>query len=326
MIFPLVMQAQTVLTPQEELEQAQKQLEEAQKALKAAQQNAKKAAEAKAKVEQEAQAKAAQQAAKLKAMQEEAARLKAQADSINAAAAQLAGEEEQLKPVVVKEPVVPATTIKATAGNENTQNSNQAESANGWAVPTMVATEKKVEKKATLANGIELKEDPKYLEGAVTTDENGKVCFEMTTDANGKSAQQIYNIVYQYMGQLTLGENNIASRVALVNPSEHIIANAMDEWLVFSTSFISLDRTEFKYNLIATIKDNYLKLTLSRINYSYEADRSTGFKEPAEKVIIDKVALNKKKNDLAKIFGKFRKGTIDRKDQIFNELSTLVKQ
>lgn len=327
MIFPLVMQAQTVLTPQEELEQAQKQLEAAQKALEAAKQNAKKAADAKAKAEQEAQAKAAQQAAKLKAMQEEAARLKAQADSINAAAAKLVGEEEELKPVVVKEPVVPATTIKATTGNnENAPSSEQTESSKGWAVPTMVVPEKKVEKKATLANGIELKEDPKYLEGAVTTDENGKVYFEMTTDAKGKSAQQIYDIVYRYMGQLTQGENNIASRVALVNPSEHIIANAMDEWLVFSASFISLDRSEFKYNLIATIKDNYLKLTLSRINYSYEADRSTGFKEPAEKVITDKVALTKKKNDLAKIFGKFRKGTIDRKDQIFNELSALVKQ
>lgn len=308
MIFPLVMQAQTVLTPQQELEQAQKQLEAAQKALEAAKQKA-----------------------KLKAMQEEAARLKAQADSINAAAAKLTGEEEELKPVVVKEPVVPATTIKANVGNQNTNQSNnssnsQTESSKGWAVPTMVAPEKKVEKKATLANGIELKEDPKYLEGAITTDENGKVCFEMTTDANGKSAQQIYDIVYQYMAKLTQGENNISSRIALVNPSEHIIANAMNEWLVFSASFISLDRAEFKYNLIATIKDNYLKLTLSRITYSYEADRSTGFKEPAEKIITDKVALTKKKNDVAKIFGKFRKGTIDRKDQIFNELSALVKQ
>lgn len=326
MIFPLMMQAQTVLTPQQELEQAQKQLEAAQKALDAAKQNAKKAAEAKVKAEQEAKNKAAQQAAKLKAMQEEAARLKAQADSINAAAAKLTGEEEELKPVVVKEPVVPATTIKATAEKEETQNNDQREASKGWAVPTMVAPEKKVEQKATLANGIELKEDPKYLEGAVTTDANGKVSFEMTTDANGKSAQQIYDIVYQYMGQLTQGENNIASRIALVNPGEHIIANAMDEWLVFSASFISLDRSEFKYNLIANIKDNYLQLTLCRINYSYEADRSTGFKEPAEKVITDKVALTKKKNDLAKIFGKFRKATIDRKDQIFSELSTLVKQ
>ena len=42
-------------------------------------------------------------------------------------------------------------------------------------------------------------------------------------------------------------------------------------------------------------------------------------------MIIDKVALTKKKNDLAKIFGKFRKKTIDRKDQIFSEITALVK-
>ena len=100
----------------------------------------------------------------------------------------------------------------------------------------------------------------------------------------------------------------------------------MDEWLVFSQSFLSLDRTEFKYQLIARISDNHLNLSLCRIIYNYEEGRSTGFKEPAEEVISDKIALNKKQNDLAKIFGKFRRCTIDRKDQIFAELTALVKQ
>lgn len=87
-----------------------------------------------------------------------------------------------------------------------------------------------------------------------------------------------------------------------------------------------LDRTEFKYQLIARISDNHLNLSLCRIIYNYEEGRSTGFKEPAEEVISDKIALNKKQNDLAKIFGKFRRCTIDRKDQIFAELAALVKQ
>lgn len=42
-------------------------------------------------------------------------------------------------------------------------------------------------------------------------------------------------------------------------------------------------------------------------------------------VISDRYALNKKKNGLARIFGKFRKGTIDRKDQIFSDIKALVK-
>lgn len=251
-ILPLMMSAQDVLTPQQQLEQAQKQLEEAKKAVEAAQKAAEKATPAKQ-----------------------------------------------------------DTTV--TSANQ------------GWAIPT---TEKKAESKKTekLTNGVVLKKNPKYLEGAITTDTNGKVQFVLNTDANGKSAQQIYDIVYDYMVQLTQGDQNIGSRVALVNKGEKIIANTMDEWLVFSNSFLSLDRSEFKYQLVAKIADNSLQLTMNRIQFIYEADRNAGFKEPAENVIVDKVALTKKKNDLAKVFGKFRKCTIDRKDQIFTEITNLVKQ
>lgn len=170
-----------------------------------------------------------------------------------------------------------------------------------------------------------VKDDPKYLEGAIPTNENGKIEFTMQTDANGKSAKQIYDLVYNYFSNLTQDKNNIASRVALVNPKENIIANTMDEWLVFSQSFLSLDRTEFRYLLVAQIADNALTVTLSKIIYNYEEGRSTGFKEPAENVISDRYALNKKKNGLARIFGKFRKGTVDRKDQIFSDIKALVK-
>lgn len=149
--------------------------------------------------------------------------------------------------------------------------------------------------------------------------------FDTEIEAPGKSAAQLYDLVFDYMSGLTQDKESKASRMALVNKDEHIIANAMDEWLVFSNSFISLDRTECKYNLIAKITDGKVSLSINHINYIYEEGRQTGFKLPAEEVIIDKVALTKKKNDLARIFGKFRKKTIDRKDQIFNEIAALVK-
>ena len=218
---------------------------------------------------------------------------------------------------------VPAMKIQDNATKK--QNTTGTSEGAGWVVPTVTEEieEKKVEK---TAEGVVLKEDPKYLAGAIQLNAEGKVEFVLDTQANGKSADEIYNIVYQYMSELTQGENNIKSRMALVNKDQHIIANTMDEWLVFSNSFISLDRTEFKYNLVASIKDNHLTLTLERLYYIYEEDRSTGFKAPAEEVITDKYALNKKKTNLAKIFGKFRRLTIDRKDQIFNDLTALVKQ
>lgn len=270
----LTMQAQNVLTPQQQLEKAQKELEDAKKALEEAK------------------------------IQAETAKTKAEADKIKAEAEKVKAEAEKVK----------AKT-----------NAQQNQSASGWAIPTAEPKKTEVKKVEKNANGAVLKADAKYMEGAITTNAEGKVEFTLDTDANGKSADEIYNIVYQYMSDLTQGENNIKSRMALVNKDQHIIANTMDEWLVFSNTFLSLDRSEFRYNLVASIKDNHLTLSMERLYYVYEEDRSTGFKAPAEEIINDKIALNKKKTDLAKIFGKFRKLTIDRKDQIFSELSTLVK-
>lgn len=335
MFLPMMMSAQNVLTPEQQLEQAQKQLEEAKKAVeaaKAAKASAEKAAKeaaqeaakkeaaekaAKAAAEKAAAEKAAKIQQQIKAAQEEVERLKAEAEKLNNEAEETTKSIHENKNL--QKDNVPATELKPAIANE------PSTSTNTWSIPTV---EKKTEQKAPkqTQNGVELKENPKYLEGAITLNNDGKVEFQLNTDANGKSAQQIYDIVYKYMAELTQSKNNISSRVALVNKNEHIIANMMDEWLVFNASFISLDRTEFKYQLVAKISDNALNLTLSRIYYNYEEGRSTGFKDAAENVITDKIALTKKKNDLAKIFGKFRKCTIDRKDQIFNDLTVLVKQ
>lgn len=100
------------------------------------------------------------------------------------------------------------------------------------------------------------------------------------------------------MSKLIKNEQNINSRIPLVNrnnKNEQIIACIMDEWFVFNQSFISLDRSETKYQLVATISDNHLHLSMTRIVFNYEEGRSTGFKEPAENVITDKYALTKKK-------------------------------
>lgn len=300
LISALTMQAQNVLTPEQQLEKAQKELEEAQKALEAA--------------------KAQAEAAKVKA---EAEKIKAEAEKTKAEAARLKAEAEKLKKNA--ENSVPATKLVPATKKENTTETSEGA---GWVVPTMTeeVEEKKVEK---TAEGVVLKEDPKYLAGAIQLNAEGKVEFVLDTQANGKSADEIYNIVFQYMSKLIKNEQNINSRIPLVNrnnKNEQIIACIMDEWFVFNQSFISLDRSETKYQLVATISDNHLHLSMTRIVFNYEEGRSTGFKEPAEKVITDKYALTKKKNDLAKIYGKFRRGTIDRKNQIFNDLTKLVRK
>lgn len=324
-------QAQSVLTPQQQLEEAQKKLEEAKKAVEEAKQRAeaakqKAAAEAaKKKAEEEAKRKAAEEAKakaekiqqQIKEAEAETARLKAEAARLNAeangAAATTAAPEATIAPSA------PAATTATPAPAPATT----ASQGSGWVIPT--ATKKETPKPAAQVNGAKLKEAPKYLEGAITFDEQGKIVFDTEIEAPGKSAAQLYDLVFDYMSGLTQDKESKASRMALVNKDEHIIVNTMDEWLVFSNSFISLDRTECKYNLIAKITDGKVSLSINHINYIYEEGRQTGFKLPAEEVIIDKVALTKKKNDLARIFGKFRKKTIDRKDQIFSEIAALVK-
>lgn len=309
-------QAQSVLTPQQQLEEAQKKLEEAKKAVEEAKQKAeaaKKKAEAEA-AKQKAAAEAAKKKAEEEAKRKAAEEAKAKAEKIQQQIKEAEAETARLKAEAARlNAEATATPAPATTASQGS----------GWVIPT--ATKKETPKPAAQVNGAKLKEDPKYLEGAITFDEQGKIVFDTEIEAPGKSAAQLYDLVFDYMSGLTQDKESKASRMALVNKDEHIIVNTMDEWLVFSNSFISLDRTECKYNLIAKITVGKVSLSINHINYIYEEGRQTGFKLPAEEVIIDKVALTKKKNDLARIFGKFRKKTIDRKDQIFNEIAALVK-
>lgn len=353
MFLPLMASAQEVLTPEEQLKKAQQQLLEAQKAVEQAKKNAEAAAQAKAKAEEEAKKKAEQEAAKKQKelqekqreiqeqaarLQEEAARLQAEADKLNAEAQKQNQEAENLdkkdvnnavtlpakeadrKPVVTEQPVNNTNNEQATGSNwtYNVVDTNDNDDS---------AEEKQEVKR--LANGAELKDDPKYLEGAVPVDNDGDPVFERTSDANGKNAAQISAIIKKYMSKLVKNENNVASTMMDISnqkENKYILLAQMDEWIVFNSSFISLDRTECKYRLWAYIYDNKVDLKIDNIRYAYEEDRSTGFKEPAKNVITDKYALSKKKNKLARIFGKFRKGTIDRKDQIFNDIIKLIKQ
>ena len=190
MLIPaLTMQAQNVLTPEQQLEKAQKELEEAKKALEAA----------------KAQAEAAKVKAEAEKVKAEAEKTKAEAERLKAEAERMKQEAEKLKKNT--ENSVPATKLVPATKKENTTETSEGA---GWVVPTMTeeVEEKKVEK---TAEGVVLKEDPKYLAGAIQLNAEGKVEFVLDTQANGKSADEIYNIVFQYMSKLIKNEQNIAS-------------------------------------------------------------------------------------------------------------------
>ncbi len=188
---------------------------------------------------------------------------------------------------------------------------------NAWEIPDQPKQQVKVEKKKVVS-----KVDPKYLEGGVP-EVDGAVVFTLDKDVPGMSADNIYDKVYAVISEIVEEGKSSGlqpeARIAAVNKAGHTIAARVKEWLVFSSNFISLDRTEFNYTLIATASDGHINLRMERISYAYEMNRkdASGMKEKAENWITDKYALNKKKTKLSPISGKFRRKTIDRKDNIF---------
>ena len=166
--------------------------------------------------------------------------------------------------------------------------------------------------------------DQKYLVGAVP-EENGKVVFKTTIEAPGKSADQIFRIVSDYLKQMTKEPNQTEqSRITVADTLQHQVIGTYQEWLVFKSTALVLDRTRFYYTLAANCFDGKAEFTLTNIFYLYEEERAPQ-QYKAEEWITDKWGLSKKQDKLSRVSGKFRSKTIDRKDYLFNKLESLLK-
>lgn len=165
--------------------------------------------------------------------------------------------------------------------------------------------------------------DAKYLAGAVPV-VNGNVVFTLDKDVPGMSADQIYDKVRGVLAEVVAEPNQVKemSKIAVDDKASHTVGARLSEWLVFRKSALSLDQTLFNYQLIAKVSDGHLRLTMERMGYLYEIDRTDtkGMETKAEEWITDEWALNKKGNKLSKYSGKFRCKTIDRKDNIFGRV------
>lgn len=162
--------------------------------------------------------------------------------------------------------------------------------------------------------------DPKYLTGAITYDD-GKVTFTKEFKLPGVSQNDIYTRVLAWAEKRYQPEGKLHSFVSYKNEAEGQIAVSGEEYLVFSSTALSLDRTRIYYQLTTDIEDGLCKMKMTRIRYWYDENRDGGEKYTAEEWISDEMALNKKKTKLAPICGKFRRETIDLKDEIFQEIA-----
>lgn len=168
--------------------------------------------------------------------------------------------------------------------------------------------------------------DAKYLLPDAVPVVDGKVCWETTIEAPGKSAQQIYDILLKQLNKMVAEPNQIENSIVAVKDSiDHELGAVFHEWLVFKSNAISLDRTEFNFQLLITCANGKANVKMTRITYDYDVERKPTH-YVAEEWITDKYCVNKKHTKLYPISGKFRRKTIDRKDYIFNKFDTLLNE
>ena len=165
--------------------------------------------------------------------------------------------------------------------------------------------------------------DEKYLRGAVPL-VDGKVVFSKTIEAPGKSADQIYTILHDYIEKMTKASYQIHSLLVVEDIEKHKIGASFEEWLVFKKAALMLDQTRLYYVIEVNCKNGEAEVSIKHIHYLYDEYRKPQ-KLKAEEWITDDVAVNKKNTKLYPFMGKFRRKTIDRKDFIFNKFESLLK-
>ncbi len=163
-------------------------------------------------------------------------------------------------------------------------------------------------------------DETKYLEGAVTL-KNGYVEFEKSYNVPGKSQEEIFGALQNYIqNSLIDGPESLKqSRMVKADSTNFTIVADLEEWLYFKRKAWVTHRTRFYYQIIAQAEEGRFNIIMRRIHYLYDEEERPGMAEPyhAEEWITDDMALNKEKTKLTRIAGKFRRYTIERKDEIF---------
>ena len=152
------------------------------------------------------------------------------------------------------------------------------------------------------------RDDSAYLVGAVP-EENGKVVFSKEFSIPGMTKDEIFERMKKWMS-LRLGKNENNSRVVYTNQEKGQVVGTGDEWIVFSSSAISLDRTRILYQPSVTCYPERCVFRLEKIRFLYHEGRDQE-KYTAEEWITDKYALNKDKTKLIRGLAKWRRKTVD---------------
>ena len=154
-------------------------------------------------------------------------------------------------------------------------------------------------------------EDAKYLEGAVPV-ENGKVVFTKEIQIPSLSQNEVYETALKWAEERF---NNEDCRVVYQNRDKGEMAATGKEYIIFSSTALSLDRSKMSYQVLIYCQDQLCTIKLTNIRYDYDvAYQREPEKYIAEEWITDENSIRKGK--LNRISGKFRRKTIDFADEL----------
>lgn len=165
--------------------------------------------------------------------------------------------------------------------------------------------------------------DAKYMENAVPIID-GKVTFTQEMNAASLNKEQIFETLSEWADKRFQPDDRFNDKVLYSNEEEGKIAIGGEEFIVFSSSSFSLDRTRIYYQLHINCQEGKYDVAMTRIRYWYNEARDGGEKFMAEEWITDEATMNKSKTKLYSGNGKFRKKTIDLKDALFEEIKAVT--
>lgn len=107
-------------------------------------------------------------------------------------------------------------------------------------------------------------DDAKYLAGRVP-EVNGKVVFERTFTFP-QSSGDIYNMASEW-AQERFGKGN--NRIVFSDKDKGDLAAVGEDFLVFSSTALALDRSLFSYRMVIHCEDNQVNIKVNGIRYEY---------------------------------------------------------
>ena len=161
------------------------------------------------------------------------------------------------------------------------------------------------------------RDDSKYLAGAVP-EVDGKVVFSKEFSIPGMSQDEIFERMQKWM-QIRLKRNqNETSRIVFTDKEKGQVIGIGEEWIVFQSTALALDRTRVQYQLGAFCQPEACELRIEKIRYTYGEGRDQE-KYMAEEWITDEYALNKSQTKLVRGLAKWRRKTVDFADALCTE-------